>query len=75
MIGVMMIDWHRLLPIYWLQNYPTSKKWDTVLNILMDTQPLVVVDEYTVMFGGGRKYGLVIIHMNMVVGTQYLTHW
>jgi hypothetical protein len=47
-----MIDWYRLWPIYWLQDHPTSKGWDTALNILMDTQPLVVVDEYTVMFGG-----------------------
>jgi hypothetical protein len=47
-----MIDWYRLLPSYWIQSYPTSKEWDTALNKLMDTYPLVVVDEYTVMFGG-----------------------
>jgi hypothetical protein len=46
-----MIDWYRLYPDYWFQNYPTSKEWDTVLNTLMDTHPLVVVDMYTVKFG------------------------
>lgn len=32
----MAIDWLRLFPIYWVQNYPTCEKWDSVLNAALD---------------------------------------
>jgi hypothetical protein len=38
-----MIDWYRLLPSYWIQNYPTSKEWDTALNKLIEMQKETLV--------------------------------
>lgn len=33
----MVIDWLRLFPIYWFQNYPTCEKWDSILNGALDS--------------------------------------
>jgi hypothetical protein len=30
------MDWGRLIPGYWVQNYPTDLEWDKALNTLMD---------------------------------------
>lgn len=44
------MDWQRLIPRYWMQNYPSDKEWDKILNHLMDTcEP--EFDHMTVRFG------------------------
>lgn len=30
------VDWRRLQPKYWHQNYPTDRAWDAILNRLLD---------------------------------------
>lgn len=47
-----MIDWYRLLPHYWIQNYPTCEFWDCKLNKLLDENELVVDGLYRGTLGG-----------------------
>lgn len=69
----MVIDWLRLFPLYWFQNYPTCEKWDLVLNEALDVfEPLPIgnsgltteVGPFTVWtgnwpyaYGGNYAYG------------------
>lgn len=45
------MDLSRLLPRYWIQNYPTNMEWDAMLNDLMDRYPPTDRGDYTVTFG------------------------
>lgn len=47
----MKFDWYRLLPYYWLQNYPTDWKWDKILNELLDEHGVKGLDIYTAKVG------------------------
>ena len=47
------MDWHRLLPLYWLQNEPTDQGWDQALNMLLNKhEPEVGNGPHTVTIGG-----------------------
>lgn len=46
-----MIDFYRLLPPFWIQNYPTCREWDAMLNRLMDEREPTNKTPYTVNFG------------------------
>lgn len=49
----MTFDWNRLLPQFWLQNYPTDWEWDATLNRLLDEHPAIKpAGNYTVLVGG-----------------------
>jgi hypothetical protein len=48
----MRFDYHRLLPPYWLQNYPTNWEWDAILNNAMDTGKIRVLSPWTADVGG-----------------------
>ena len=45
------MDLQRLLPPYWVQNYPTNLEWDRTLNDLLDTNPVVKFSYMTVSIG------------------------
>lgn len=47
----MKIDWYRLLPRYWFQNYDTNWEWDQVLNEVLDSEPEVKVNYCTTKLG------------------------
>ena len=46
------MDLYRLLPPYWLQNYPTNMEWDRTLNELLDRGPITELDSHTVKVAG-----------------------
>lgn len=46
-----MIDWQRLWPIYWMQNYPTNRVRDGMINREMNNHPITIIDKYTVKIG------------------------
>lgn len=48
----MKIDWYRLIPKYWLQNYPTSWEWDALLNDILDTAEVVIPGYHTTTIDG-----------------------
>lgn len=45
------MDWYRLLPKYWTQNYPTSDAWDKELNEALDRYSIRNANGYTAMVG------------------------
>jgi hypothetical protein len=51
----MRIDWQRLIPRYWFQNYPTSWEWDALLNELLDQHP-ISFGYLTVTIGGAEVW-------------------
>jgi hypothetical protein len=47
----MPIDCYRFLPKYWYQNYSTDYIYDTILNDLLDSNPIITdLDDYTITF-------------------------
>ena len=50
------MDWHRLRPRYWAQNYSTDPHWDRVLNGLMDRYPVEKVEQHTCQIGGATVW-------------------
>ena len=50
------IDWQRLIPSYWMQNYPTSWEWDALLNALLDEQHQITFGSLTVTIGGAEVW-------------------
>jgi hypothetical protein len=46
------MDWGRLIPGYWVQNYPTDLEWDAVLNTIMDEAKEVHLSAYTTKIDG-----------------------
>lgn len=49
-------DWRRLIPRYWIQNEPTDRHWDALLNKLLDTQAIELAGPYTVKVGAARVW-------------------
>lgn len=49
-----LMDFYRLLPKYRLQNHPTSKAWDRILNDLLDKHEVIISRDsrFTVTLGG-----------------------
>lgn len=50
------IDWWRLLPCYWAQNYPTVRLWDDALNALLAKGPVTEVGEHTCRVAGVKVW-------------------
>jgi hypothetical protein len=46
------MDWQRLIPGFWLQNYKTDLDWDRALNKALDADNINVVSSCTVMVNG-----------------------
>ena len=51
-----MIDWHRVItPTTWIQNYPTSREWDTALNLMLDNNfPVKRTSGYVITLGSTK---------------------
>jgi len=45
------MDWGRLNPRFWLQNYPTSAEWDTVISAALDSGDVKITGPHTAHIG------------------------
>lgn len=43
-------------PKVWFPIHPYNKRWDHILNRLLDEEELVIVDEYTATLGGTKVW-------------------
>ena len=50
------MDWGRLLPGYWLQNFPTNLVWDEFVSKAIDEDRVKAISQHYAAIGGMRVW-------------------